>query len=94
VILQYLLNKNLQIIYNTTKVVLYMNGDHKKNNNNEQKKGEDSMAVITNRNIYDFNVKKDQFDEIIAKLNEHRIKPDFIKECLRISSQYKKPEKK
>lgn len=57
-------------------------------------KGVDLMSAMAKpiQGVYEFNVKNESYDNVIARINEQRLKADFIEECFRVASQYKKPD--
>jgi hypothetical protein len=59
-------------------------------------KGVDFMSAMAKpiQGVYEFNVKKESYENVISRINEQRLKSDFIEECFRVASKYKKPENK
>lgn len=62
----------------------------------KEDKGVDFMSAMAKpiHGIYEFNVKKECYDNVVTRINEQRLKSDFIVECFRVASHYKKPDKK
>lgn len=74
--------------------------DKKEDQQNKQtgekiSKGENTMAAMVKQKqgIYEFNVKNECFKNVVDRINEQRLSKDFVDECFRVASKYKKPEK-
>lgn len=63
-------------------------------NNILKMKEADIMATMTKPSVYEFNVKEEYYGRVVKRINEERIKADFIKKSFQVASQYKKPDKK